>query len=326
MDQGGDPLRGHGLIDAIRAERVGDGVGEADRRGHAVALADSLRAERSHRARRVAVEDHRIGDFASRRHRIVDEGAGQEAPVLVIDQLFMERGADGVGEGAADLTIDQGRVEATAGVVGGDVAVDGDGTGGGVDLDAAEIEDEAIGRRTVDPVVVGRRREHRRRPARGLAHGGGQARRQAARRPVGQSRDPAEVEGVIGIAGGEAQRLGRRVEPLARDPGQALPEPLGRQMRGAGHRAREAARIISGRDRPGVLLRVVFEIDCNPLRIEAERIAHDLGERGAVALALRQRVGGDGDAAQGGPRRPWRGRRRRPWGRRRGAPPRRARW
>ena len=142
---------------------IGDRIGDADGRGHAVAFAHTLGAERRYRAQGVAVEDERIGHLARGRHQVVGERAGEEAPVLGIGELLVERRAHGVGEGAADLAVNQRRIEAAAGIVGGDVAVDGDGAGEAVDLDATEIEDEAVSGRAVDPVVIVRRREFRRR-------------------------------------------------------------------------------------------------------------------------------------------------------------------
>ena len=240
------------------------------------------------------MEDDRVRDRARGRHQIVGERAGEEAAVLVVHQLLVKRGADGVGEGAANLPVDQGRIEAAPGVVGGDVAVDRDGPGRTVDLDAAEIEDEAVGRRAVDQVVVRRWRQGGRRPAGALARRRVRVRRQTPRRPVGKRGRPAEVQPLRGVFAGEdapgreAQGLGRGAEPPARDTRQALLEPFGREMRRAGHGAGEAARIVAGRDRPGVLLRVVFEVDRHIFRFEAERCAHDLREHRAVALALRQ--------------------------------------
>ena len=115
------------------------------------------------------MQDERIRNLAGGRHQVVGERAGEKAAVLGIGELFVKRCTHGMGEGAADLAVNQRRIEAAAGIVGGDVAVDGDGAGEAVDLDATEIEDEAVSGRAVDTVVVVRRREFGRSPARGLA-------------------------------------------------------------------------------------------------------------------------------------------------------------
>ena len=56
-----------------------------------------------------------------------------------------------------------------AAIVHGDIVVDAHGAGRRIDLDAAEIEDEAVAERAIDLVGVGRRGELRRRPEYGLA-------------------------------------------------------------------------------------------------------------------------------------------------------------
>ena len=67
-------------IDSVERKRVGDRIGDADRRRHAIAFADAFGAERRERRRRFAMQDHRLGHFHRRRHEIVGEGAGQKAP------------------------------------------------------------------------------------------------------------------------------------------------------------------------------------------------------------------------------------------------------
>ena len=60
-------------------------------------------------------------------------------------------------------------------------------------------------------------------------------------------------------------------------------------MRGAADRGGEAARIVARRDRPGVARGVDFGDDANVGRLEPEGVGDDLGQHGAVALALRHR-------------------------------------
>ena len=58
--------------------------------------------------------------------------------------LLQQRGAEGVGEAATDLAGHHLRMQDTAAIVHGDVAVDADLAGLAADLDAAEVEDEAV--------------------------------------------------------------------------------------------------------------------------------------------------------------------------------------
>ena len=61
---------------------------------------------------------HAVGD------EIIGERAGEEAPVRGVGQLLVQGRSDPVREPAADLAIDEGGVQARAGVVHGDVLVD----------------------------------------------------------------------------------------------------------------------------------------------------------------------------------------------------------
>ena len=79
--------------DIVDAERIGHGIRDARRRAHVVALAESLRAERRERRRRLQMHDHRIGHFARGRHQVVGERAGLEAAVRAIAELLHQRRA-----------------------------------------------------------------------------------------------------------------------------------------------------------------------------------------------------------------------------------------
>ena len=71
----------------------------------------------------------------------------------------------------------------------------------------------------------------------------------------------------------------------------------GRAPRRAGDGRREAAGIVAGGDRPGVARAVEIRHDPDVGGREAERAGHHLRQHGAVALALRDGIGGHGDAA-----------------------------
>ena len=83
-----------GKLDVGDAERIGDRIGDADRRRHAIAFADALGAERRERRRRLHVQDQRLRHFHGGRQQIVGERAGQEAAVGAIGVFLVKRGAE----------------------------------------------------------------------------------------------------------------------------------------------------------------------------------------------------------------------------------------
>ena len=109
------------------------------------------------------------GTSAVGRQQIVGKGSGQKAAVGGVGVFLVERGADRLGEAAANLPVDHGRMQDGPAVVHGDVAVDPRLQGGPIDLDAAEIEDEAVAERGVDMVVFVRGGQLRRAPEHGFA-------------------------------------------------------------------------------------------------------------------------------------------------------------
>ena len=140
-------------LDVFDPQRIGDGVGDADRRRHAIAFADALRSQRREWRRRLHVENERIGHLRRGRQQIVGKAAGQKTAVGGVGVFLIECGADRLGKTAANLSVDHGRMQDGPAVMHGDVAVDPRLQGGPIDLDAAEIEDEAVAERGVDMVV-----------------------------------------------------------------------------------------------------------------------------------------------------------------------------
>ncbi len=110
------------------------------------------------------VQHDRGGHFGRGRHEIVGEGAGQESAVGRIGIFLIDGGAERMGEAAGDLARDHAGMQHAAAVMHGDVFVDPYRAGDAVDLDPAEIEDEAVTERGIDFVLVARRRQLRRRP------------------------------------------------------------------------------------------------------------------------------------------------------------------
>ena len=112
-----------------------------------------------------------VRDLRRGRQQIVGERSGQKAAVLGIGIFFVERGADRLREAAAHLAVDHGRMQDRPAIVHGDVAIDPRFQRGAVDLDAAEVEDEAVAERGIDVIVFVGRGQFRRRPEHGLADG-----------------------------------------------------------------------------------------------------------------------------------------------------------
>ena len=138
------------------------------------------------------MQHDRLWHFHRRRHQIIGKRAGQKAAVIGIGILFIERCTERLGKAAADLPRHHRRMQDAAAIVHRDIAVEADGAGRRIDLDAAEIENEAMAQRAIDLVGVGRRRELRRRPENRLADsltkiGGKRARRPMAAR--GEARE-----------------------------------------------------------------------------------------------------------------------------------------
>ena len=250
------------------------------------------------------MHDQRLRDLDAGGHRVVGQRARQEAAVAAVVELLVQRRAHALREGAADLAVDQRRIEQAAGVVRGHVAVDAHAAGVAVDLHAAQVEHEAVGGRRVHTVLRVGRGQRLGREHGGGAQAGGHAGGQQRRRPVGQPGHARQRLRLLGPVGhedasvGEAQRI-RRAAPLrSGDARQLVAQFHRRQMHGAGHRAGKAARVVAGSHRPGVLVGVELDVDHHRLGRDAERVGHHLRAHGHVALAGGRGGDRDGGAAQ----------------------------
>ena len=91
------------------------------------------------------MHDDRVGYLTGRGHQVLGQGPRKEAAVAGIAELFHQRRAQPLGECASDLAIGQRRVQERAGVVSGDVSVHPHAAGVRVDLQATDVEHEAVG-------------------------------------------------------------------------------------------------------------------------------------------------------------------------------------
>ena len=88
------------------------------------------------------------------RHVVVVEVRGQELPVLVVDEVLVERGADRVHGRAVHLPLDDLRVDPRAAVVDGGVVDDLDDARLPVDLDHAGVDLRRVGERQLPRLLL----------------------------------------------------------------------------------------------------------------------------------------------------------------------------
>ena len=93
------------------------------------------------------MQDQRLRHFRYRRHQIVGKSPAQERAVGCVRIFFVKGGTDRLRKAAADLTIDHRRMQDRAAIMHGHVSVDAWLQGDAVDLDPAEVEDEAVAER-----------------------------------------------------------------------------------------------------------------------------------------------------------------------------------
>ena len=211
VNQAPDARRRERQLHVVPPERVRDGVRDRDWRGHRVALAETLRAERRKRRGRREVPDARHGQVGRRRRQVVDQRARHQVPGFVVDVALEERCADTVRETAEDLAVRERRIEQHAGVVHGHVVRHAHGAGLAIDLDGADVDDEAVGARRGDAILAIRRIEVRCRPEGDRRQSGLHLLGQALGVPVGHPGHLAQRE--LGLADVLADRVDLRADP-----------------------------------------------------------------------------------------------------------------
>ena len=115
------------------------------------------------------MEDKRCRHLHHGRDQVIGERAGEEAAVRPVGLLLQEGGSQGLGEAARDLPRDHARMEDAAAVVHADVTLDPDLGAHAIDLERADIEDEAVTEGAIDLVGLVGCSEPGRRPEHGLA-------------------------------------------------------------------------------------------------------------------------------------------------------------
>ena len=122
-----------------RPQRIVDRVGDGRRRRDRAALADALDAEFGVRRQRLHVIDARRRHLGRTRQQIIGEGRGQRLAGRVERHLLVQRGADALREAAADLAVDDHRIDQLAAVLDDDVVEDFDAADFGIDRDDRRV-------------------------------------------------------------------------------------------------------------------------------------------------------------------------------------------
>ena len=154
-----DPLgreRHRGDARVERRERVVDRVHDRGRRAGGAGLADALGAELRLLRRRLDVRADDVGHLARHRHEVVGHVAVQELAVGAVEAFLVERGADALHDAAAQLLVDQHRVDHRARVLDAPVLEQPDEAGVGIDLDQRGLDAVGEGEAVLARRVVAR--------------------------------------------------------------------------------------------------------------------------------------------------------------------------
>ena len=142
-------------LDAEAVQRVVDGVGDGGGRGDGAAFADALLAEARVGRGRLHVQDADVRHLGRAGQQVVGERGGERLALRVEAHLLVERGADALRRAAADLAVDDHRVDQHAAVLDHDVVEDLDLAGLGIDGDDGGVRRVAEGAGVALGLVAG---------------------------------------------------------------------------------------------------------------------------------------------------------------------------
>src|SRR5262249_59896915 len=128
-----------GVLDDVRGRRTRARFTHAGRRADAARLTHALGAERIARRRRAGLLDQDVGHLVGARHRVFHQRARDELAVTVVDDRFLERLSQALGEAAVELSLGEERIDHGARVVDPDQPLDDDAPR--LALDAKRAED-----------------------------------------------------------------------------------------------------------------------------------------------------------------------------------------
>src|SRR5437763_9615142 len=276
--------RADGEVGDGDAEGVADGAGQDGVGAEGSAFADAPDAQRVGGGPGDVADDD-VGDLGAGGHEVVEQRSAGQVAGFVVDEVFVQRSADALGDGAHDLAVDDLGVQGAAGVLDAGVLEDRQLAGGPVDLDGRHLG--AGGECPPDGVVEA---------------GCLEARLEAVGEAVGlqvghpghfSDRDPRfGLSGHEDVAAFDAEVAGGGFDEFGGEGDELVPDGDGGGVGGAA--ANDGLPGGEGAEAPQGLVGVA-EADVDVVVGDAEGVGHDLGDGGFEALALGGDAGDDGD-------------------------------
>ena len=280
----------------LRRQCVGDGIGYADRRRHAVALSDTFGTGQRQRRRRFDMQDIQGRDFQNGRHRIIREGACQKGAVRTVGELFEQRCADRLRESAANLSFDHAGMQNASTVMHSNITVDPNLTGDRVDLYTTKIKDKGMTQRGVDPILASRCRQFFGRPDRCFTNYGVHIVGQRSRSPMAGRGDTRKGYAGFRVAiqmyapSGKDDIFRPAVQLPRSDPREAMAQSVGGKLHCRKSGGCKPAGIVAGGDGPGILGGIKFGNNPDIFGAKSQNTAHQFRRYRLVPLSLRHAV------------------------------------
>src|SRR5436309_8247343 len=133
------------MAHAIRRKRVHNGGDDGRSCADSAGFANALYAHGVYVGRRLGAIEFEPGDHRGLGQCVIHECAAHKLALFVVDHLFIECLANGLNDASLDLAIDQHWVDDVAAIIYGDVTLEVDLTGFGVEFDYSDMSSKGEG-------------------------------------------------------------------------------------------------------------------------------------------------------------------------------------
>src|SRR5579875_1557612 len=276
----------------LNTQRVGDSVGEGSSNTHRIAFTQSFRAQWRQRRGRLDMGNTWHRHLGHGRAQIVGKGTIEELTIFVVEKFLEERNPQPVSQPTQNLPMCQQGIEQATGVVNGHIVEDRDLSRLHVNSDLDDIDEEAIGGRGVDTILLIGWRNGIKAVIAGFKDAWGHMGGELRRIPVCQTGQPPQREGgfpltMIDASMAEGQFMLRHMELLRRQTKKFLFDLHCGGVYGAGAERGKAAGIAAGSNRPGTGSGIHFSDDAHATRFDRQHVCYNLLDSRLVALSLR---------------------------------------